>query len=298
MALLPLGIGAVGLMGGAIGGGLGGGFTGLLITLNLAVARRERWSHAARFATCLGISLAGYVVLAAVLIALVKSSMTAPAAAPPPVASVPPPSSPPGPSVPTATETGSGTAVDPDGDCRIAVQGDATTIEVPGTIHELWAGTVDQFASADETRRGRFRGGRPSRRGARLPSTPRPAHLSFQGAGLLLWQGSTNFVRLERAAFRRAGALHAYVFSGHLDLGLPPREQGRRHAARPPVPAARASAGFIHAAYGTDGVQWTTFAPLPGGQGGGSVGVHVVNTGAARFQTRFEGFRLETGPSP
>lgn len=113
----------------------------------------------------------------------------------------------------TRSSRGWGEASNPDGDCRILLERNKLTIQVPGTWHDLAAEngklnaptvlrtiTGDFLAELKVT--GTFR-----------PSGPctRPGGLPFEGAGLVLWHDAANYIRLERAAVAREGRVVSYV---------------------------------------------------------------------------------------
>src|SRR5713101_4601125 len=96
-----------------------------------------------------------------------------------------------------------GTIADPDKDCTIKEHKGALTITVPATSHDL--GVEHQLMNAPRVLRkvsgdftvqvlvsGRVEAEPPATLADRLP---------FMGAGLLLWQDESNYVRLERASF-------------------------------------------------------------------------------------------------
>jgi regulation of enolase protein 1 (concanavalin A-like superfamily) len=108
---------------------------------------------------------------------------------------------------------GWGEASDPDGDCRIMLDGNKLTMQVPGTWHDL--GAESGKLNAPRVLRpitGDFlaevKVGGALRPGGQCT---RPGGLPFQGAGLVLWYDPSNYLRLERAAIFREGRIVPYV---------------------------------------------------------------------------------------
>ncbi len=104
---------------------------------------------------------------------------------------------------------GWGTAIDPDGDCKIAPDGKALVVEVPGKLHDLNA-DIDKFNAPRVLREvegdfniqvkvvGDFKPGAKSLN---------PKSVPFNGGGIFVWRDSDNYIRLERAAIIRGGKL-------------------------------------------------------------------------------------------
>lgn len=105
-----------------------------------------------------------------------------------------------------------GKAIDPDGDCRLTAEAGALTILVPGPAHDL---------SVELDRMNAPRVLRPVSRdfeitvkvdGSFAPGRPTiPTRAAYQGAGLLIMQDESNYIRLERAVFKRSGRSFHYA---------------------------------------------------------------------------------------
>jgi squalene-hopene/tetraprenyl-beta-curcumene cyclase len=108
---------------------------------------------------------------------------------------------------------GWGEVVDPDGDCKLTLEGDRLAILVPGRLHDLQAeaeksnaprvlrevegdfvAVVKVVSKLEPSGEGTRQGGSPS-----------------NGAGLLLWKSDGNYIRLERAAVARDRSISHYV---------------------------------------------------------------------------------------
>ena len=108
---------------------------------------------------------------------------------------------------------GWGKPIDPDGDCKIALDDGKLTFEVPGSWHALFieggkmnAPRVLRPADGEFIVQvkvtGRFRPG---------PVCLRDGGIPFNGSGLVLWQDEKNYLRLERAAVLDADGLSPYI---------------------------------------------------------------------------------------
>jgi|GEM_PF-3525293 len=78
LALLPAGIGAVSLSGGAMGGAIGGALMGGMIGGSFAILRREKWPLVTRVAILLALNAAGYALLAWVVVAAFRNTPAQP----------------------------------------------------------------------------------------------------------------------------------------------------------------------------------------------------------------------------
>jgi regulation of enolase protein 1 (concanavalin A-like superfamily) len=100
---------------------------------------------------------------------------------------------------------GWGTVHDPDGDCKIFIEDDKVTITVPDEPHDMNpdrgpvnAPRILREVTGDFTLRVRVTGDfEPGK------ETTNPRSAPFNGAGLLLWMGEEDYVRLERNVWLR-----------------------------------------------------------------------------------------------
>lgn len=190
---------------------------------------------------------------------------------------------------------GWGDAYDPRGDCRFGAEGHRLTIEVPGSLHDLSVehGHVDAPRVLRPVR-GDFVAtvsvvGRVRPQGGRTTQYAYPYH----GAGLVLWQDSNHYVRLERAAILRDARVVSYV---NLERRVRGRMASSQPAAIPDAPAflrlERRGSRLI-GSFSPDGERWTPlpettcdFAPDL------KVGVAAVNTATDPFTAEFEGLTI------
>jgi len=190
-----------------------------------------------------------------------------------------------------------GTPIDPDGDCKFAVDRSSNEINiaVPGTPHLL---------SAEIGRWNAPRLLRPVRgdfiASVSVTGVSRPAgratskeYAPYHGAGLLLWQDDRNYVRLEIAADVRKGKTRSYanfelrkggVLSVSKGLDIKDGSTRLRLEKR---------GDEVRAAFGLDGVNWTWFAPLTVEFGDSlSMGVAAINSATKTLNAKLEMFAI------
>lgn len=198
---------------------------------------------------------------------------------------------------------GWGTAIDPDGDCKIEPAGDAVKVTVPGKIHDLFPPnslmnaprvftpvtgdfTVQVKVSAD------FDPGRTPAEGI---------NRAFHGAGLLIWQDELNYLRFERGELIRAdGARRYFAPTLQLRLGGLYVEQLGPPARGQPVftePATyfrvQRKGARMSAWYSRDGESWQIAREFESFTGAAiQVGICAVNTAAKEFSVTFDEFKI------
>jgi hypothetical protein len=103
---------------------------------------------------------------------------------------------------PRHTIKGWGEVIDPDGDCRVSLEGKKLTVAIPATKHDLSVEVGDVNSprvlsniEGDFVAQVKV-GGDVGHTGKRLSKE----YLAYHGGGLLLWQDGRTYVRLERAA--------------------------------------------------------------------------------------------------
>jgi regulation of enolase protein 1 (concanavalin A-like superfamily) len=189
-----------------------------------------------------------------------------------------------------------GTPLDPNGDCTITIEGSALTIDMPATPHDLsaeirrlGAPRVLQWVEDDFTVEVKVHAAlRPT-----PPGTVR-GRLPYQAGGLLVWSDGKQYIRLERAAIQRDGA----VQSG---IAFELREDGKLGAAHwiafaeqdAHLRLQRRGQQFL-GSVSADGRHWTSLPsltlPLPAKV---RVGVAAVNTAQQPLAVRFENLRID-----
>jgi len=190
-----------------------------------------------------------------------------------------------------------GDVIDPDRDCRIVVepQRDRATIFVPGRPHILSAeiGRVNAPRVLRE-----LKGDFDVK--VRVTGTDHPGgrattsqYAPYHGAGILVWQDQENYVRLEIATDLQRGKSRSYVnFEYRKDGTLAassglPNGDGSNHL------RLKRRGNEIHAAFGPDGLRWTSFPPLLAKLNDRlNVGVSAINTATKPLTAELEGFEL------
>lgn len=202
-----------------------------------------------------------------------------------------------------------GQVTDPDGDCKIAQDGDRVTIEVPGTPHDLSAELnllnaprilreVEGDFIAEVRVGGRvLPGGDPTI----------PIRTPFNGTGLLVWGPGSTYLRVERAAvLRRTAADPAGPRVPFQYASFEMRVDGQSAAngvLEIPDEAVvlrieRRGRHLIGTA-SVDGVEWKPIGrhelDLPARL---RVGVAAINSASEPFRAELEGFRVFTPQAP
>jgi regulation of enolase protein 1 (concanavalin A-like superfamily) len=200
--------------------------------------------------------------------------------------------------VPGKELAGWGTAIDPDGDCQITPEGNAVTMTIPATLHDLNA-EIDKYNAPRILRdvqgdfeiqvkvAGDFKPGTKSTRKGALPS---------MGAGIIVWRDADNFIRLERAAALNRGKVNTFAIFEEREGG----SGGASHnSALTPGTAylklvRRGSRifGFVS----KDGQNWTALRPIdtvwPSEV---KIGIDAVSSSSEPFAVRFEDLSVNTG---
>jgi regulation of enolase protein 1 (concanavalin A-like superfamily) len=191
---------------------------------------------------------------------------------------------------------GWGEPLDPDGDCKIAVQGNSVVIDVPATVHGLTDGVgkanaprVLQEIEGDFSIQVKVCG--------TLHPLPRSiaagTGIPFQAGGLLLWDDADHFVRFVRSGQDQKGTFRSVVAFTQREPGkmaggnqTPISEQDvflkmERHG------------NDVFGYYSLDGKQWTQLQTLHGVFPlRVKVGVMALNNVQQPMSVRFEGLRI------
>jgi regulation of enolase protein 1 (concanavalin A-like superfamily) len=196
-----------------------------------------------------------------------------------------------------------GGPIDPDGDCKIDQDQSENkiTIAVPGTPHLLSAelgrmnaprllrnvqGDFDALVKVS---------------GVFHPSgkTTAKEYDPYHGAGILLWQDEDNYVRLEIAADVQHGKSRPYVNFEYRKDGALAASRGLKIGDGSSHLRMERRGDEIHAAFGPDGVHWTSFPALTAKlKDRLLVGVSAINTATKPLTAELVGFELLDGPRP
>jgi hypothetical protein len=204
----------------------------------------------------------------------------------------------------TRTIPGWGTAIDPDGDCKIEPVGQAVKVTVPGKVHDLFppnslmnAPRVLQPLKGDFTLQVKI--------GADFDPgfTPAPGfNRAFHSGGVLIWQDALNYLRFERGELVWPNNRNHIYFAPSLQLrraGTYIEEAGPPSRRRPVFtePATwfkvRRTGTTLATWYSRDGKDWQLareFEAFAGEEV--QVGVYAVNTAAKEFTVTFDEFKV------
>lgn len=196
-----------------------------------------------------------------------------------------------------------GEVIDPDRDCQIKGNADQLTITVPGGSHDLGPARKNAPRILHEVEgdfavqvkvTGDFNPGA-------VPAVA--GTVAFNGAGLLVWENESNYLRLERNQWQRPNGpalqyppLLEYWKNGRAAFTLRPTDkpffQGRSTHLRLERRGQRIRASVSH-----DGVRWTAGHTLATAFGRRvKVGIDAVNTSREPFTVTFEALRVTVAP--
>jgi regulation of enolase protein 1 (concanavalin A-like superfamily) len=192
-----------------------------------------------------------------------------------------------------------GLAIDPGEDCTFTPEATALAVLVPGTFHDLNPDSgklnaprvmrpVEGDFVVTVKVAGAFQPGGKS-------TNPNPRAIPYNGAGILIWSDSDNFIRLERGAILRNGKVGGSV-------AFEEREGGYRGAVHNEVAPAgpcylrlERKGSRILGAISADGTTWKALKPIdtvwPAKL---RVGLAAINSSSDPFAPKFEEFDLKT----
>ena len=202
------------------------------------------------------------------------------------------------------TVEGWGEVFDPSRDCKVVPDKDRErlTIYVPGTPHVLSAEVPSLPMNAPRVLRD-VQGDFEVR--VRVAGRYQPGHHAtthyapFHGAGLLLWQDRENYVRLERAVGVIKGKVTAYANFEYRAGGRLASSVGISMVNAPAYLRLRREGHEVGAAFSTDGVRWTTIAPVTTKLTDRvKVGVDAVNSAKRLLVADLEGLTISRLSEP
>jgi regulation of enolase protein 1 (concanavalin A-like superfamily) len=190
-----------------------------------------------------------------------------------------------------------GAAIDPAGDCKFTPKGKGLTIEVPGTFHDLNPDTttlsaprvlapVDGDFTLTVKVGGEFKAGGKS-------TNPNPRGAAYNGAGILVWSDSDNFIRLERGAFVRGGKVVNTVAFEEREGGYRGAVHNESGKAGDSYLRMERKGSRISGAVSYDGTTWSKLKPIdtvwPAKL---KVGLLAINTSSEPFAPAFGDYAL------
>ena len=191
--------------------------------------------------------------------------------------------------------------VDPNGDCTIHLDREEkrATISVPGTAHLLSAdlGRVNAPRILRDIRGDfevRVKVTGTSHPGGRKTTTQ---YAPYHGAGILLWQDRSNYVRLELASEIRKGKVFSYANFELRQDGLLVTSRGLEIVDGANYLRLRRRGNEIHGAFSLDGDHWTPLTPIVAKlEERVEIGIVAVNSSSRPLKAEFEGFAVSEGP--
>ena len=191
---------------------------------------------------------------------------------------------------------GWGLAIDPDKDCNFREEMNKLRISIPGTRHDL-VGAKGRMNAPRVMREvegdfvitakivGDFRPGGKS---------TNPKGVPFNGAGILVWSDTDNFIRLERAAVARPGKINTYVSFEEFEGGTNGASHSELMKGGDCWVRMERQGSRIHGSISFDGKTWKQLRPIdtvwPTTL---KIGVTAVNSSSLPFSVTFEEFELK-----
>ena len=187
---------------------------------------------------------------------------------------------------------GWGLAIYADNDCKFVADGmKSLSIEVPGTWHDLnphvnklnaprVVRTVEGDFSITVKVAGNFKpGGTPQN----------PKSVPSNGAGIVVWNNSDNFIRLERFAIGRKGKVGTFILFLEREAGYQGAEHNQGYAGGDCYLRIERKGSRIIGSTSTDGTQWKQLTPIdtlwPSQL---KVGLTAANSNSEPLAVRFE----------
>jgi regulation of enolase protein 1 (concanavalin A-like superfamily) len=203
---------------------------------------------------------------------------------------------------PTGTELpGWGLAIDPDKDCKFTPKAGSIAIDVPAAMHD--SGGPDRKFNAPRVLRevdgdfvltvkvgGDFKPG---------PRSTNPRSVPYLAGGILVWSDSDNFIRLERAAMRRAGRVIPHVAFLELEGGYGGAVHNELFKEGECYLRMERQGSRVLGAISGDGKTWKQLKPIdtvwPSKL---KVGLIAISTSSEPFAVKFEQFDLKAKGPP
>ena len=190
---------------------------------------------------------------------------------------------------------GWGLAIDPDKDCEFRPDDKTLTIQVPGTWHDLnpntnklnsprvvWTVEGDFVLSVKVA--GDFKPAGKS---------TNPKGVPFNGGGILVWNNTDNFIRLERGAMFRNGKVGTFILFEEREAGYGGAVNNEVYAGGPCYLRMERKGSRISGALSLDGSKWKQLLPIdtlwPAQL---KIGLSAINSSSAPMAVRFEELSL------
>ena len=194
---------------------------------------------------------------------------------------------------------GWGQVIDPSRDCEIALdrENERLTVRVPGTPHVLSAEVLRLPMNAPRVIRrvrGDFVAGAHAL-GRLEPGRSKTTHYEpYHGAGLIVWQDPSNYLRLERAVGIVNGLHHPYINYELREDGRLSVSHGITTEDRPLFLKLQRQGGAFRASYSRDGRRWVDLGRVDASFAERvEVGVVAVNSSKRTLSAELEGLRVD-----
>ncbi len=186
---------------------------------------------------------------------------------------------------------GWGLAIDPDNDCEIRAEQNVLSLRVPGRLHDV--SPDGSLANAPRVLRSvqgdfaftvkvvaKFQPG---------PTSVNPRILSQNRAGILVWNNSENFIRLDRVAIFRDGKTFGGVLLSSVTDGQPPPLLGETAQHETYYVRVHRKGNVIIGAFSKDGTKWTELKPIEiSWPATLKVGLDAANSSSEPFSVEFK----------
>jgi regulation of enolase protein 1 (concanavalin A-like superfamily) len=191
-----------------------------------------------------------------------------------------------------------GTLIDPDGDCHVEDKGKALEVAIPAAQHDLNADNdklnaprVLREASGDFSITVKVAGDvRPNE------VSTNPKAVPDQGAGIVVWQDSDNYVFLGRAGINRKGKLSEFAAFEEREWGTRGAMNNKGLDPGPVFLRLERRGNRLLGSTSKDGKSWTKFDPMePSYPSTIKVGRYAINGCTEPFMARFEDFSFAEG---
>jgi regulation of enolase protein 1 (concanavalin A-like superfamily) len=199
---------------------------------------------------------------------------------------------------PTGKElAGWGLAIDPGKDCEFKPDGKTIAIQVPGKLHDLNPESgilnaprvvkeIDGDFNITVKVAGEFKPGGKS---------TNPRGVPYNGGGIIIWSDSDNFIRLERGAMLRMGAVRTFVTFEEREGGYRGAVHNEIFPDGPCYVRLERKGSRIFGGISRDGKSWKVLKPIdtlwPAKL---KVGLSAINSNSEPLTVKFEEFSLHT----
>jgi regulation of enolase protein 1 (concanavalin A-like superfamily) len=194
-----------------------------------------------------------------------------------------------------------GTAIDPDGDCKIEDKGEGLEVAIPATHHDLNADNnklnaprVLREVTGDFTMTVKVSGGfKPSAKSTNPKAVP------YIGAGIVVWQDSDNYIFLGRAAINRSNKISEFAAFEEREWGTRGALNNRGVDPGGVYLRVERRNNRILGYTSKDGKKWARLDPMETSYPASlKVGLYAINGCTDPITVRFDDFQFTEGKAP